>query len=221
MNKIFLSEGGKGGVGKSMMTSLLIHHLDKLGEEIAIIDTDGSNPDVYKAHHQSYTCELQGIDSINQWANFLTLLDKYSDKAVVVNMAARNQDSIKNWGETIKEISDEIQVFFMLNTQKDSILLLKDYAKTFDSEKIIPTKNLYFGDKEDFALYDGSGTKKIFKKEFYLDKMLETAATKLYSDRIPLKEIARELNVGERIFFQRWLSDNEKRLAEVLENGQN
>ncbi len=227
---LYFLEGGKGGVGKSIMSSILIDCLSRIGRDVVIIDTDTSNPDVYRAHHKKFPCFLQKIDTVSDWADFLTLLDEHSNKDVViteenkdddfekhiiVNMGARNQESIQSWGETIKEISEDICVFFMLNNQKDSILLLKEYTKVIEPKYIVPTKNHFFGDQNAFSLYDNCETKKLFSREFYIEEVIPSAANKFYTDRIPLSEIPDALNVGDRIFFQRWLKDTKKRLNEL------
>ena len=64
---IYYVGGSKGGVGKSLMAFALIDYLASHGNKILLIESDNSNPDVYKAHqpHQNETlvCEIMDLDS--------------------------------------------------------------------------------------------------------------------------------------------------------------
>ena len=49
---IYLVCGDKGGVGKSMVSLALLHHLAQRGTALLFIETDTSNPDVWRCHEQ-------------------------------------------------------------------------------------------------------------------------------------------------------------------------
>ena len=57
---IFLVGGGKGGVGKSMLSMALVDHLRASGEPPFLIETDTSAPDVWKAYRE--VVENQCVD---------------------------------------------------------------------------------------------------------------------------------------------------------------
>ena len=51
MNPPILYVGGsKGGVGKSYMSFALLDYLTERNKKILLLETDTSNPDVFKAH---------------------------------------------------------------------------------------------------------------------------------------------------------------------------
>ena len=54
--KLSIVGGSKGGVGKSIVSTAVIDLLRQRGEKVLIIDSDTSNPDVYKSHHKTLEC---------------------------------------------------------------------------------------------------------------------------------------------------------------------
>ena len=54
--RIYWIGGSKGGVGKSMMTVVVLDYLLEQGEKVLLVECDTSNPDVWKA----YSHEIQG-----------------------------------------------------------------------------------------------------------------------------------------------------------------
>ena len=50
--KIYLIGGSKGGVGKSIVSMATIDYLQEQGESILLIESDTSNPDVWKGYHE-------------------------------------------------------------------------------------------------------------------------------------------------------------------------
>ena len=49
---IFLVGGGKGGVGKSLMSMALLDFLQAGGQEPFLVETDTSVPDVFKTYRR-------------------------------------------------------------------------------------------------------------------------------------------------------------------------
>ena len=50
---IFLVGGGKGGVGKSLMSMALLDFLQASGQEPFLVETDTSVPDVFKTYQEA------------------------------------------------------------------------------------------------------------------------------------------------------------------------
>jgi MinD-like ATPase involved in chromosome partitioning or flagellar assembly len=48
--RIYWIGGSKGGVGKSMMTVVILDYLLEQGEKVLLVECDTSNPDVWKAY---------------------------------------------------------------------------------------------------------------------------------------------------------------------------
>jgi MinD-like ATPase involved in chromosome partitioning or flagellar assembly len=52
-NTIFLVGGGKGGVGKSLMSIALLDFLQASGQRPFLVETDTSVPDVFKTYGEA------------------------------------------------------------------------------------------------------------------------------------------------------------------------
>lgn len=50
MSTIYFVGGCKGGVGKSMLANGLLHYLLEKNKQVALVETDTSNPDVAYAY---------------------------------------------------------------------------------------------------------------------------------------------------------------------------
>ena len=72
---IYLVGGSKGGVGKSIVTMATIDYLQTLGETVLLIESDTSNPDVYKAYRDSTRAELLDLDEADGWIQLVNLCD--------------------------------------------------------------------------------------------------------------------------------------------------
>ena len=59
INTIYLCAGNKGGTGKSMVATALIDAFLQRGAEPFVIETDDANPDVFKAHSQTYNKDAE------------------------------------------------------------------------------------------------------------------------------------------------------------------
>ena len=64
---IYLIGGSKGGVGKSLVTMATVDYLQERGESVLLIESDTSNPDVWKAYKESTETELINLDEADGW----------------------------------------------------------------------------------------------------------------------------------------------------------
>lgn len=103
MANIYFSHGDKGGVGKSMLSSLLLDYLMAKGEKLAIIEGDKSMPDVA---FRFGDLPMTGVDMASKTPektalDFMDAVNQLKESAdhIVVNMPA-------SAGETADEIAD-------------------------------------------------------------------------------------------------------------------
>ncbi len=162
-NTIFYVGGGKGGVGKSMVSMTLTQFLiDRYGETktIHLIECDESNPDVgrmYKGHIPVSTAVLD--ENEKGWILMSRLIEDSSDTLFVINSAARSNMGIQKNGRNFAAVLENGQLpydfvtFWPMNRQKDSIELLEDYIGHISVGAVYPIRNIYFGDHDDFTLY--------------------------------------------------------------------
>ncbi|MDR0826959.1 MAG: hypothetical protein LBN33_03650 [Desulfovibrio sp.] len=213
---IIFSEGGKGGVGKSLITGLVMYHYVSIGQNPVLIETDTSNPDTHKIHCDLFKTILCEIDTQDGWIAFLSHADENRDNPVVVNCGARNERSIKQWGSMIPMLGIPFKVLFTINSELDSVLLLKSYLETVDPRVVTVVKNGFFGQETDFRRYDNSKTREKINSHLYVPELLTLAATRYYSERTPIHKLAEVLNFGERLFFESWVKKLQTQFAVVL-----
>lgn len=212
---IYYVGGSKGGVGKSKVSFALIDYLTERGEKILLLETDTSNPDVYKAHHphenDTLVCKIADLDVSEGWIELVNMADEYPEHSVVINSAARSNTGIAKYGtmlrETLGELNRELTTFWVLNRQRDSLELLRGFLNAFPDALIHVCKNLYFGTPEKFALYDASKAREIIeRKGLSLDfpDLADRVADKLYSERLPVWIALAEFPLGDRAELRRW-----------------
>ncbi len=145
--------GSKGGVGKSKLSFALIDYLFAQEKKILLLETDTSNPDVYKTHHphesDSLISKIIDLDVAEGWIKLVNYADEFPEHTVVINSAARSNTGITKYGEmlreTLGELDRELVTFWMLNRQRDSLELLRGFLNSFPDALIYACRNMYFG----------------------------------------------------------------------------
>ena len=160
---IFYVGGGKGGVGKSMVSMTLVQFLiDRYGEHktIHLIETDESNPDVGRVYRGKIPLTSVILDEDEKgWIVMANLIEKSSDTLFIVNSAARSNMGIRRNGRNFTAVLENGQVpydfvtFWPINRQKDSVELLEEYVEHVSFGSLYPVRNKYFGEPDDFTLY--------------------------------------------------------------------
>lgn len=212
---IFYVGGSKGGVGKSKLSFALIDYLTTREKKVLLLETDTSNPDVYKTHHVhengSLVCKIVDLDVSEGWIKLVNHADEFPGHVAVINSAARSNTGIEKYGamlrETLGELDRELMTFWMLNRQRDSLELLRGFLNAFPDALIHACRNMYFGAPEKFELYSKSKAREIIeKKGLTLDfpDLADRVADKLYSERLPVWIALAEFPLGDRAELRRW-----------------
>lgn len=163
MKKIYISHGEKGGCGKSMTALMALETLHaKFGPAALVaVETDASNPDFgRKAQRlEGLRVEVADLREAEGWGDLANMVEGApDDSAFVVNLpsqVARWDAEIEVMGDVFEALGAEVTVFWTINRQRDSILLLeKAMASAPSSWRWIVVKNCYFGAPEKFELFD-------------------------------------------------------------------
>ncbi|GHS85508.1 hypothetical protein AGMMS49957_01670 [Synergistales bacterium] len=160
---IFYVGGGKGGVGKSMVSLTLVQYLiDKYKDEktIHLIETDESNPDVGRVYKGIIPMTTAILDEEEKgWILMTNLIERSRDTLFVINSAARSNMGIKKNGRNFTAVLEseavpyDLVTLWPMNRQKDSVTLLGDFLNYVTFGSVYPVRNCYFGDPGDFMLY--------------------------------------------------------------------
>jgi hypothetical protein len=161
---IFYVGGGKGGVGKSMVSIVLVQYLiDRFGETktIHLVETDESNPDAGRIYKGKIPVTNAILDeSPKGWILMARTIEKSADTLFVINSAARSNLGIRKNGRNFTAVLENGKIPYRLatlwpmNRQVDSVALLENFLEYIAFGSVYPIRNEYFGETDDFALYE-------------------------------------------------------------------
>jgi hypothetical protein len=214
-NKIFFIGGGKGGVGKSLVTISSIYLLQENNIDPLLIETDTSNPDTYKIFKNEIEVKTFDLDVNDGWINFVNLISE-TNKPIIVNTAARNNISLNKYSailqNTLSELKRKVITLWVVNRQRDSVELLKQYTEIFpqsDKHEINVIKNLFFGDETKFQLFDDSKLKGHIQENGGLiidfPELADRVCDEIYSKRLSIKTALEHQPIGNRAEILRWI----------------
>ncbi|QCY09398.1 P-loop NTPase [Pseudomonas sp. MPC6] len=222
---IYVVGGGKGGVGKSFTTIALVDSLEQAGVKVLVIESDTSNPDVWKMYKDQIETRLIDLDDANGWIDLVNACDEFKDHVVVINTAARNNKGVVAYGETLNstlaELGRELTTLWVINRQRDSLELLKEYRDALPGTKVHVIRNGYFGDEQKFELYNFSKTRESIESEggksLLLPDLADRVSDDLYSKRLSISRAMTELPIGNRAELSRWRRDAARMIGEVID----
>jgi hypothetical protein len=221
---IYWVGGSKGGVGKSMMTLAILDHLLERGTTVLLVECDTSNPDVWKAYRDQVEVELVDLDEADGWIHLVNTCDRHRERVVVVNTAARNNLAVRQYGQTLdsslEELGSKLVALWMINRQRDSLELLKDFMDAIPRADVHVVRNGYFGEEHKFELYNGSDIREAVEKRggksITFPDLADRVADDIYVKRLSLRNAAQSLPIGNRAELGRWRAEVRKVLALVV-----
>lgn len=224
-HNIYLIGGSKGGVGKSMVSIALVDYLRTAGKKVLLIESDTSNPDVYKSHKDEVDCELVNLDDADGWITLVNLCDTHKDSTVVISSAARNMDGVASFGQTLSsslaELKRKLITLWVINRQRDGLELLKGYVESMPESELHVIRNGHFGDEKKFELYNGSKIREAVEKKkgksLLFPDLADRVSDDLYSKRLSIAKASADLPIGNRAELSRWRNECKKMFAEVVE----
>jgi hypothetical protein len=223
--RIYLIGGSKGGVGKSMVTMATVDYLQQQGETVLLIESDTGNPDVWKAYKETTETELVNLDDADGWIQLVNLCDSRPESVVVVNSAARNNQGVSAYGETLNgtlaELKRTLITLWVINRQRDSLELLKEYMDAIPNAVIHVFRNGYFGEEKKFELYNGSKLRTAIEerggKSLTFPDLADRVSDDLYSKRISIAAAFKEFPIGNRAELSRWRTEVRKVLDVIVD----
>mgnify|MGYP003614657323 CR=1 FL=1 len=234
MNDLIFCTGFKGGIGKSFMTAAVVDYLSSKNDNIVVVDTDSTIPDIFKTFKETYKTYACDLDLDEGWSSLFSICEEHKDSQVVVNSAA---GADKTFIQNIKhiELASEILErrlisFFMLNDEKDSlnqldkyyeatygiakprmeVLITGIYEPTYGiaNHRMAVVKNGYFGADAVFDVYNTSNLKAKIEQggcvSYYLAALAPHVRQKIKLERKSFADAANILSFGDRIFLDAW-----------------
>ena len=225
MNKpLFLVGGSKGGVGKSMTALTLVDYLRERGEPVLLIETDTSNPDVWRMYARDEAgviAETVNLDEADGWIELANYCAAHADRVAVVNTAARNNLGVAAHGATLNEALPELGrrlvTLWVINCDRDSLELLEDYLRILPGSVTHVVCNTFFGAPDRFTLYVNVWSKAIMQRggqSLYFPKVAARVSSDLYTQRWSIARALRPTSpdappgagwpIGHRAELSRW-----------------
>jgi len=221
---IYLVGGSKGGVGKSLVAMSTVDYLLERGENVLLIESDTSNPDTWKAYKDTTETELLNLDEADGWIQLVNLCDNKPDSIVVINTAARNNKAVTAYGETLNstlaELKRKLVTLWVINRQRDSLELLKEYMDAIPNTIIHVVRNSYFGEEKKFELYNNSKLRTTVEgrggKSVTFPDLADRVSDDLYSKRMTITVALKEMPIGNRAELARWRAEVRKVLETIV-----
>lgn len=159
--------GDKGGVGKSMVAQVLLDYRIASSQEQStiLVESDTRNPDVSRVFGKYIQVEEINLKSHDGWMELADLLEQNRDKNVVVSLPAGVGNHIETEGQYLSDLladlGHELQVYWPINRNKDSIILLKEFMESPLGQRadLTVVLNGFFGSQEQFQLWNKSNTR--------------------------------------------------------------
>ena len=220
---IYLIGGSKGGVGKSLVAMTTIDYLLEKGENVLLVESDINSPDVWKALKDTIKTEIVNLDESDGWIQLVNLCDSNPNTVVVINTAARNNEGVSTYGETLSgalaELKRKLITLWVINRQRDSLELLKEYMDAMLNTTVHVIRNGQFGDENKFELYNGSKIRFSVEerggKSLTFPKLADRVSDDIYNKRMSISTALKELPIGNRAELTRWRNEAKKMLNEV------
>jgi hypothetical protein len=189
-------------------------------DEVLLFETDSSNPDVgrlYKRTKGIFTNGLLLNENDSGWMRMIDEISETSARHVVINSMAASNLGIQSQGKLLDDnitggrLDVKFTVLWVLNRNKDSVVLLKDFLRWMKSAVVYPVLNLYFGREEEFSVYRSAHDIQEMVLEsggqaLVFPGLNDLIADRLYTDEINLEDLPSHLKLGMRTGLERWLS---------------
>jgi len=220
--RILLVGGSKGGVGKSLVSMCLLDLMAEMGP--VLIESDTSNPDTLKSYGQDVAAFALNLDQAEGWMDLVNVCEQEKQRDVVINTAARNNQGVGAHGELLQsslgEMERRLVTLWVINDQRDSLELLRDYLETIRDSVVHVVRNLHFGEESRFGMYNESKLRKQVEerggRSLSLPALASRVAGALYSGRLTIAKAAKTLPLGDRAELRRWRSSVTQALGPVV-----
>jgi hypothetical protein len=222
-SSIFLIGGGKGGVGKSLLSMAVVDFLSCTDQAPFLVETDTSVPDVYKTYQPEAGGELVNLDEREGWIELVNLVEAQPESTFVINTGARNQTGISNFGRTLSkalpQLKRKLVVFWLIDRKRESLELLSDFLEAIPDAEVHVVRNMYLGTEKKFELYNGSKMRAAIEKKggrsLNFPEVADRVTDAMNKGRLTIAKATAELSLGDRMELERWREECKTMLSEV------
>jgi hypothetical protein len=138
----------------------LSHYLLKRNEDVLLVEADTANPDVGKAYGKTVETVYLNLDEKEGWMDLANRLAENPNQSAVINTPARSGEGVKLYGallsDSLSELQRKLLTLWVINSQRDSLQLLREYLDSMHAGTTYVLRNLYHGPERKFELYNSS-----------------------------------------------------------------
>jgi hypothetical protein len=154
--RLIIVSGFKGGVGKSTECAIFIEIAMAFGHRFIVIESDRRNKDVGPTFKNMAELRVIALDlTVQEGMENLLKIMAAGPYLIVVNTPAGMTQPFDEHGEVLKEalktFGYELTVFFLMNSQKQSIDELSDFRRMMPHARVHPVLNLKEGARNEIA----------------------------------------------------------------------
>lgn len=213
-NAVIYVGGIKGGTGKSFVSMLVLHYFINQNITPTLLETDTSNPDVFKSYSNDDKCNvlIYNIDDQDYWYEAMDKIAEIQNEGkgpVVINSAARNLETLEQNGETLNEFKNFVTLW-PINTNQDCLNHINKFIQIV-KRPICIIKNGKWGKDHSFKIFNDSDLKKKYGlQSVYLPILFDKLIDMLYNQRLPYHQALEKLQLISRAGAQ-------KQVAQMLQ----
>ena len=181
------------------------------GLNTVYVETDNSNPDVYKAVSGQMTSEICNLDAEAGYIRLGDIIEAHRESCIVVNTAARATDAlIEHSGiltDVSKELGRDLIMLWPINRQRDSLELLRkflDHAQSQSYAAVFAVLNTYFGAADKFTRYLSSKIKDRVTGTVVFPELNDMVSDKLTDNRLAIWNADEQLTIAARSVLRRF-----------------
>lgn len=157
---VLITDGDKGGVGKSFLARLLVFLIESQGWRWKGIDLDSRNGHLQRYHKDHDVLRLEWTDPASWNAAYEFLIDAESEDFVVIDLPAQTgtiiADELPRLMATARSQGRPVYRLWLMSPGFDSVNLLNETFGLIDASSTIVVLNLKDARRDQFDLWNGS-----------------------------------------------------------------
>ncbi|MCR5562933.1 MAG: hypothetical protein K6F46_06135 [Desulfovibrio sp.] len=202
-----ISNGNKGGIGKSQVTNLLVTAALDDGEVPVLVETDNGNPDTYRGSVKAlgkenvHACDIETVEG---WHKLVDICLSNKDRSVIVNGRASDISMLKRYGEVFEAMEPEPVFLWTVFKEESGPRMLSELLKLYNL-RVCVVLNEHDSSPGGFEDWEKSELSKHVPSVRLPDNNNAEILLQRAKNKCTLREAYETLNLGEKMFADIWL----------------
>lgn len=214
----------KGGVTKSTWLASTAYHLYELGWRPFVIDTDVSNPDLFKSHSERLTVECIALDNEDGFVSVARrLADPKIQEPILISCGAGLVEVFLENAPVLDLAASRAQrpliVVSPIDLDIDSFIHLDDIVEAMPGARVFVVRPRHYGRPRDFVAFASSEIGESFIKQqrvIDMPALPASLARRFKTDRMSLMDVRDHDDPAETSALDIWSPKAAAALAPIL-----